>query len=160
MLISSQPPTARAPAAPLGTILDQHARLAAKRAPRLRPHCLGELPGHDHTAGGRCATCRLHVGAARSTAANTATGGPRPGAAAGPLVARARREAPGEVGDPYAVTRDIRRVAAALGVRADRLRMLDYQCAWVEDQGLCPLSRVLASFESWKAAHQAALATA
>lgn len=112
-------------------VRQQHGSLAAKAAPRLCPHCLGELTGHDHATGGRCASCRLHVGAARSTtSADNATNGRRAGG------------------------------AAALGVRADRLRMLDYQGAWVGDQRLCSLGSVLACFESWTAARRAAHAGA
>ena len=122
----------------------------------LCPHCLAPTGADDPAPAMRCATCRLVVGPGRAVTASHATrSGRTAGAAAGTLSAKARREAGTTEVDADDVSRDLHRVAAQVGVATDRLRMLDYQNAWVSEPSLSSLSQIMTAFGSWKAARQA-----
>lgn len=124
---------------------------------RLCPHCLGQITVRDPAQAIRCTTCRLIVGPSRSlTAQDAASAGKKTGAGAGALAARARREGSGADNDPSRALRDIRGIAAGLGIPPDRLRMVDYQSAWIGDQRLTTLAEIIGIFETWKAARAAA----
>lgn len=119
----------------------------------LCPHCLAPVAAQVHPVAVRCDSCRLVVGAGRTvTAAEAAASGRITSTAATILSARARRETPDTPADPEVAARDVREVAAAVGVPPDQLRMLEYQAAWRRNPRLASLAQVLAAFGTWKAA--------
>lgn len=110
------------------------------------PHCGAELPGHDGARGGRCASCRLVVGAGR--ARDVADDEVRTG---GFMANAARREdaAPVAVADAHAA---LVAVAETAGCPVDRLRMTDYDKAHRAGAAGPSVAEVLATFDAWKAA--------
>lgn len=124
---------------------------------RLCPHCVAPVALDDAAQAVRCQACRLVIGSGRTiTAREAATSGRTVGAAAGALSSRARREAEGAGGDPADTAAALRGVAHRLAIPVDRLRMLDYQCAWIADQRLPSLGQVMGAFGSWKTARAVA----
>lgn len=124
---------------------------------RFCPHCLGPVEQSELGEARRCPGCRLHVAAGRSIDADTvASHGRSSGAAANFLGAQARRDRPDIAVDPLVATRDLRRVADAIGATPDRLRMLDYQAAQDADTTLTSLGAIIGVHGSWKAARLAA----
>ena len=106
----------------------------------------------------RCPHCRLLIGEGRSKATADANPGAR-GTAAGVFAHRARR------GDRDPASADevceaIRNVAVHLGVRPERLLMVDYQQHASSDPSLPELSDVFTAFGSWKRARREAAASA
>jgi hypothetical protein len=134
---------------------------AASHRWRCCPHCLASIDQTEDGPAMRCTTCRLVVGAGRSITPETAkASGRKAGAAANLVGAQARRNRTDPAADTLAAATDVRRVADTLGLAPDRLRMLDYQAASQANPDITPLSSLLASFGSWKAARGAAVAHA
>jgi hypothetical protein len=103
----------------------------------------------------RCPHCRLLVGVGRSRPTPVAEPGAR-GSAAGVFAHEAKRAGGGEPTSGEDVCKAIRRVAAELGSRPERLLMVDYQQQASEDESLPSLAEVFAAFGSWKRARRAA----
>ena len=104
----------------------------------------------------RCPHCRLLVGEGRAKETADANPGAR-GTAAGVFAHRAKRDE-GERMSPEEVGAAIRKVAAELGARPERLLMVDYQQQASGDPSLPELSDVFAAFGSWKRARREAAA--
>lgn len=109
---------------------------------------------HDDSRGGRCATCRLVVGAGR--ARNEPDGESRPG---GFMANAAKRE------DAEPVPRELawaalRDAAELQGCRVERMRMTDYDKHFREGTVDVGVAQILATFDSWKAARAGAGAAA
>jgi hypothetical protein len=107
----------------------------------------------------RCPHCRLMVGAGRARSSPSEEPGAR-GSAAGVFAHEARRSGSGDGDQDGQASADevrdgIRRAAAAIGARPERLLMVDYQQQAV-DGSLPPLSDVFAAFGTWKRARRAA----
>ena len=103
----------------------------------------------------RCRHCRLVVGTGRARdSADTPEAGTR-GTAAGVYASGARREG-GEEVDEETVIEGIRRAADQIGVRVERLLMVEYQTAAERDPDLPDLGGVLGAFGSWKGARREA----
>ncbi len=117
------------------------------------PHCDAPLPATwIAEEPGRCPTCRLIVGAGRSTAvAGDGACLSGAGTAAGVLAGAARREE-AEAEDPALVAAALREAARRMGVELRRLRMLEYQQVAAGDPALPSLAVVLATFGTWKGA--------
>lgn len=106
----------------------------------------------------RCPHCRLLVGEGRSKPTANANPGAR-GTAAGVFAHRAKQDDV-EKAFPDEVCEAIRRVAHELGVRPERLLMVDFQQHASADQSLPDLADVFAAFGSWKRARREATAGA
>jgi len=106
----------------------------------------------------RCPHCRLLVGEGRAKATPDANPGAR-GTAAGVFAHRAKRD-DSERASADDVCAAIRKVAAELGSRPERLLMVDYQQHASADPSLPELSDVFAAFGSWKRARREAAADA
>ena len=106
----------------------------------------------------RCPHCRLLVGEGRAKATPDANPGAR-GTAAGVFAHRAKRD-DSDQASPDDVCAAIRKVAAELGSRPERLLMVDYQQHTSSDPSLPELSDVFAAFGSWKRARREAAADA
>ena len=106
----------------------------------------------------RCPHCRLLVGEGRAKETPDANPGAR-GTAAGVFAHRAKRDE-GERVPADEVCAAIRKVAAELGARPERLLMVDYQQQASGDPSLPELSDVFAAFGSWKRARREAAADA
>ena len=106
----------------------------------------------------RCPHCRLLVGEGRAKETADASPGAR-GTAAGVFAHRAKRDE-GERVSAEDVGAAIRKVAADLGARPERLLMVDYQQQATADPSLPELSDVFAAFGSWKRARREAAADA
>jgi len=105
----------------------------------------------------RCPHCRLLVGAGRARPTPAAEPGAR-GSAAGVFAHEAKRSGgEGEASDEQ-VRDAIRRVADDLGVRPERLLMVDYQQRASDDDDLPALASVFSAYGSWKRARRAAAA--
>ena len=102
----------------------------------------------------RCPHCRLLIGPGRGRPTAEATPGAR-GSAAGVFAHQAKREDGDDVSQD-AVREAIRRVAAELGSRPERLLMVDYQQRASADDSLPTLSDVFSAFGSWKRARREA----
>ena len=106
----------------------------------------------------RCPHCRLLVGVGRARPTSAAEPGAR-GSAAGVFAHQAKRSDRDRSAAPDSdVLGAIRGVADELGVRPERLLMVDYQQRAAEDRGLPSLSQVFAAYGSWKRARRAAAA--
>lgn len=120
------------------------------------PHCrmpLGSVLPPYPPGAMPCMHCRLLIAAGR---AQLGDGVARAnGAAAGILVARARRES-GEVIDADVVVRAFALVAGELDCNLERLRMLDYEIASQRNPDLPCLADIIATFGGWKKACKAA----
>jgi hypothetical protein len=103
----------------------------------------------------RCPHCRLMVGVGRARPTPAAEPGAR-GSAAGVFAHEAKRAGGGELTSGDEVCEAIRRVAAELGSRPERLLMVDYQQHVSQDDSLPSLAEVFAAFGSWKRARRAA----
>jgi hypothetical protein len=103
----------------------------------------------------RCPHCQLLIGIGRAHPEPGAEPGTK-GAAAGVLSRQARRDDGAEAAEPEVVLRAIRKVAADLGTRPERLLMVDYQQCAERDPGVPPLRDVFAHFASWKRARRLA----
>jgi hypothetical protein len=105
----------------------------------------------------RCPHCRLLVGVGRARPTPAAEPGAR-GSAAGVFAHEAKRSRHDGNGhfSRDDVRRAIRRVAAELGSRPERLLMVDYQQRASDDHALPPLSEIFAAYGSWKRARRAA----
>lgn len=138
--------------------------LVESQADAFCPHCFLVV---ERGVGGawppaplRCPHCRLLIGAGRARETNEATPGAR-GAAAGVFAHHARDDS--EAGDgagAEAVAAAIRTVADTLGVRPERLLMVDYQQRALEDLELPDLGDVFAAYGTWKQARREAAASA
>ncbi|MGH2837367.1 MAG: hypothetical protein ACRDJY_03330, partial [Thermoleophilaceae bacterium] len=106
----------------------------------------------------RCPHCRLLVGEGRAKETPEASPGAR-GTAAGVFAHRAKRDE-GERVSAEDVGAAIRKVAAELGARPERLLMVDYQQQATADPSLPELADVFAAFGSWKRARREAAADA
>jgi hypothetical protein len=122
------------------------------------PHCFLLV---EHRVAGdwpvqpvRCPHCRLLIGPGRARETAEANPGAR-GSAAGVFAHQAKRE-DGEHVPKDAVRQAIRRVAAELGSRPERLLMVDYQQHATGDDSLPTLSEVFSAFGSWKRARREA----
>jgi hypothetical protein len=123
------------------------------------PHCLLLLardvthPYPDEPV--RCRHCRLVVGIGRAReSADDPEAGTR-GTAAGVYASGARRAAEPPA-DAETVVDGIRRAADQMGVRVERLLMVEYQNAAERDPDLPDLAGVLGAFGSWKGARREA----
>ncbi len=114
------------------------------------PHCGGELPAHDDRSGGRCPACRLVVGSGR--ARETSLADVRTG---GFMANAARREDATPVAEDEAF-RALHAVAADVGCGVERLRMTDYDKTVRGGTDGPSVARILATFDTWKAARAAA----
>jgi hypothetical protein len=103
----------------------------------------------------RCPHCRLLVGAGRARSTPSEEPGAR-GSAAGVFAHQARRSGSEGEASNNEVCEAIRSVAGSIGVRPERLLMVDYQQQASEDDRLPPLSDVFAAYGSWKRARRAA----
>lgn len=125
------------------------------------PHCF--LVVAEHADGPwppqptRCPHCRLMIGAERGRSSPEANPGAR-GTAAG-VFAQQARQADGDEED-FATADEvrwaIRSVAERIGLRPERLLMVDYQQHAAGDDTLPELSEVFAAFGSWKRARREA----
>ncbi len=103
----------------------------------------------------RCPHCQLLIGAGRARSEPSGDPGAK-GTAAGVFSRQAKRD-DGEVGSsPEGVLNAIRRVAAELAERPERLLMVDYQQMAATDPEIPPLRDVFAAFGSWKRARRQA----
>ena len=108
----------------------------------------------------RCPHCRLLIGAGRARDTSDAAPGAR-GAAAGVFAHHARDGATaGDGPGAEAVGEAIRMVADTLGVRPERLLMVDYQQRVLEDPELPELGEVFAAYGTWKHARREAAESA
>ena len=105
----------------------------------------------------RCPHCRLLVGEGRARPTPAAEPGAR-GSAAGVFAHEAKRDGPAGEFSEAEVCKAIRVVADQLGVRPERLLMVDYQQRASSDPELPSLSDVFAAYGSWKRARRAAAA--
>jgi hypothetical protein len=124
------------------------------------PHCGLPVETQSGPSPTRCPHCRLLIGPGRTRREPGGEPGTK-GAAAGVLSRQARRDDSEGVADEAAVLDAIRRVAAELGTRPERLLMVDYQQR--ADSGaddLPPLRDVFAHFRSWKRARRVAAESA
>lgn len=123
------------------------------------PHCFllveESVPRGWPASPARCPHCRLLIGAGRARETGAASPGAR-GAAAGVFAHEARRGGPDEETSTDEVRNAIRAVARELGVRPERLLMVDYQQRAVSDPELPGLPEVFAAFGSWKRARREA----
>jgi hypothetical protein len=127
------------------------------------PHCLLLLArdvSHPFPAEPvRCRHCRLVVGVGRAReTADDSEAGTR-GTAAGVYASGARRSTDEPV-DEDTVVDGIQRAADQIGVRVERLLMVEYQTAAEHDADLPDLAGVLGAFGSWKGARREAAARA
>ena len=103
----------------------------------------------------RCPHCQLLIGAGRARSEPSGDPGAK-GTAAGVFSRQAKRD-DSEVGSsPEGVLNAIRRVAAELAERPERLLMVDYQQMAATDSEIPPLRDVFAAFGSWKRARRQA----
>lgn len=105
----------------------------------------------------RCPHCSLMVGGGRARAAPSGEPGAR-GTAAGIFAHRAKRASAGQRATTREIAGAIRAVARDLGIRPQRLLMVDYEQRAATDGNLPPLRDVLAAHGSWKRARLAAAA--
>lgn len=114
------------------------------------PHCGGELPAHDTRVGGRCPGCRLVVGVGRareSAVVELRVGG---------FMANAARREDAEPVSEATAFEALWTVADTVGCSVERLRMTDYDAAVRGGVPGPSVARVLATFDTWKAARAAA----
>jgi len=123
------------------------------------PHChllIAKTAGKRWPATAiRCPHCHLLVGAGRAQSQPSSAPGAK-GAAAGVFRREAKRSATEPLYSPDEVLAGIRRAASLLSVPTERLLMVEYQQLSVVEDGLPPLSDVLATFGSWKGARRQA----
>lgn len=123
------------------------------------PHC--QLLMEKRTGEGwprrptRCPHCSLMVGSGRARTAPSGEPGAR-GTAAGIFAQRAKRAAADSRASTREIANAIRAVATDLGIRPQRLLMVDYEQRAAKDGNLPPLRDVLAAYGSWKRARLAA----
>ncbi len=127
---------------------------ATVRAVMLCPHCKARLDVHDLVGPTRCGSCRLIVGPGRALPAETGAAS-HVHAAAGALANFARRAGASPV-DPDVVTAALQGTAEELGIRVDRLRMIDYRQALARGGSRPSLAEVMATFGTWRTARDAA----
>jgi hypothetical protein len=119
------------------------------------PHCGLPVETQQGPAPTRCPHCRLLIGPGRTRRTPGAEPGTK-GAAAGVLSRQARRDDTEEAASEADVLDAIRRVAGELGIRPERLLMVDYQQRSDRDDDVPPLRDVFAHFRSWKRARRVA----
>jgi hypothetical protein len=121
------------------------------------PHCYmlveSGVSGPWPAAHRRCPNCGLIIGPGRGRPSPDGNPGVR-GAAAGVMAERARRASPTPTHSKDDVHVALARVAAEMGVRIDRLLMVDYQDRAAHDPSLPQLPEVLALYGGWKAARR------
>jgi hypothetical protein len=103
----------------------------------------------------RCPHCRLLIGAGRGRSDPDCDPGIK-GAAAGVLSRQARREDSEDAAAPEDILEAIRQVARDLGMKPERLLMVDYQQHADSNPEVPPLRDVFARFTSWKRARRLA----
>jgi hypothetical protein len=103
----------------------------------------------------RCPHCHLLVGAGRARDQPSSAPGAK-GTAAGVFSREAKRSGAKPTSSPDEVLAGLRRAAALLDQRTERLLMVEYQQLGVVEDGFPPLSDVLAIFGSWKGARREA----
>lgn len=103
----------------------------------------------------RCPHCRLLIGAGRGRSQAEGEPGTK-GAAAGVLSRQARREDSDGAAAADDVLEAIRQVARELGMKPERLLMVDYQQRADSDSAVPPLRDVFTHFTSWKRARRIA----
>ena len=103
----------------------------------------------------RCPHCHLLVGAGRARDRPSSAPGAK-GTAAGVFSHEAKRSDTEPLSSPKEVLAGLRRAASLLDQPTERLLMVDYQQLSVVEDGLPPLSDVLAAFGSWKGARREA----
>jgi hypothetical protein len=103
----------------------------------------------------RCPHCRLLIGAGRGRSQAGGDPGTK-GAAAGVLSRQARREGAEGAVAADEVLEAIRAVARDLGMKPERLLMVDYQQRADSDPAVPPLRDVFTHFTSWKRARRIA----
>jgi len=123
------------------------------------PHCqllIAKDPGGRWPATAvRCPHCHLLVGAGRARDRPSSAPGAK-GTAAGVFSREAKRSDAAPASSPDDVLAGLRRAAALLGQRTERLLMVEYQQLSVVEDDFPPLSDVLAAFGSWKGARREA----
>jgi len=121
------------------------------------PHCFtlvaSGVSGAWPATHARCPQCALIIGPGRGRPSPDGNPGAR-GAAAGVMAERARRAAPTPTHSKADVRAALGRVAAEMGLRIERLLMVDYQDRAAHDPSLPQLPEVLALYGGWKAARR------
>lgn len=126
------------------------------------PHCQllvrSDVEGSWPSPPERCPHCRLMIGAGRSRQQPAGEPGSR-GTAAGVFAHDAMRSEDQPSASSAEVLEAIRTAAADLGIRPQRLLMVDYRQHSMSQASLPPLSAIFAVYGSWKRARREAAAS-